>query len=264
MLRFLRAIYSQWGSGVTGTLSAPLFILAFITGGTPRIIAAVFAVLCLYVAAYLVWAKEESERRRLEDQICGFPLIRIAPDGFHADRFALRSFQIGIPGAPMVIASEDFDCLRLRLVNRPTTAGTESVARGVRATIVFMKRDGTRLVEFDGRWADTPQESERDRTRDFVTEVLAVSFPIGQARNLDLVAKQSNDDECYGVNNDNFTAGAAFKLPNRRMPKGILLAQVRVQGVSVDCSIDLRFDNEGKGGSLRVISSHWKNNLASP
>jgi hypothetical protein len=67
--KFIRALYSEWGSGVTGTLSAPLFVAAFLTNGVPRLLCAVFATVCLYVAAYLVWAKERERALSLAARI---------------------------------------------------------------------------------------------------------------------------------------------------------------------------------------------------
>jgi hypothetical protein len=266
MWKFLRAIYSQWGSGVTGSLSAPLFVVAFLTNGAPRSVCAAFAVFSLYMAAYLVWSKEEKEKQKFIEQIQGFPVIRIAPDGFHSDQFSFRCFVITQSGQQVQVGDAvNFYCLRLRLVNSPVTPGKDSVAQGVRATITFYTPDGNKLVTMDGRWSDTPQHAERDRSKDFVTDILTVSIPIGQARNLDIVFKHPDEDECYAVNNDNFAPGVAdLRLPNRRLPKGMVIAKVRLQGVYIDCLIDLHFSNEGTGGSLKAVSSCWTNNLREP
>ena len=55
---FFRAYYSSWGSGVTGTASAPLFVAAFLTSGVPRIASASFAFICFLSASYIVFSKE--------------------------------------------------------------------------------------------------------------------------------------------------------------------------------------------------------------
>jgi hypothetical protein len=57
---FTKAIYSEWGSGVTGSMSAPLFLWALFGSGVPRIATGLLAVLCLYVAAYRVWKREHA------------------------------------------------------------------------------------------------------------------------------------------------------------------------------------------------------------
>ena len=56
---FIRAFYSSWGSGVTGTASAPLFVIAFMTNGVPRYISAAFAIVFLFVASYMVMSQKK-------------------------------------------------------------------------------------------------------------------------------------------------------------------------------------------------------------
>lgn len=74
---FVKAIYSEWGSGVTGTLSAPLFVWAAVArSGVPRIAAGSLAVICLYVAAYRVWKREHNERTKAEEKLSACADIR--------------------------------------------------------------------------------------------------------------------------------------------------------------------------------------------
>jgi hypothetical protein len=68
-MQFLKRIYSEWGSGVTGTLSAPLFIASFALSGLPRYILAGFAVLCIYIAAARVWRVEYDKRIVAESRL---------------------------------------------------------------------------------------------------------------------------------------------------------------------------------------------------
>ena len=70
---FIRAFYSSWGSGVTGTASAPLFVIAFMANGVPRYISAAFAIVFLFVASYMVWAKE----RRYVIELRGRPEVSL-------------------------------------------------------------------------------------------------------------------------------------------------------------------------------------------
>ena len=59
MRQFIKQMFSEWGSGVTGGLSAPLFLLAFMFDTpTPRLLSASLAVGCLYFASYRVWLGE--------------------------------------------------------------------------------------------------------------------------------------------------------------------------------------------------------------
>src|SRR5258708_18677232 len=66
---FIRSYYSSWGSGVTGTASAPLFLAAFLTSGIPRIASALFAFGCFLSASYIVWAKERRSVLEKETRI---------------------------------------------------------------------------------------------------------------------------------------------------------------------------------------------------
>jgi hypothetical protein len=68
-MRFIRAIFSEWGSGVTGGLSAPLFLFALFVSGVPRIASVVLAVVCLYVAAYRVWEREHSRAIAIQAEL---------------------------------------------------------------------------------------------------------------------------------------------------------------------------------------------------
>ena len=212
---------------MTGTLSAPLFVAAFSTSGIPRTVCVAFAVFCFYYAAYLVWSKERKERQRLADQIHAYPLLQIAPDGFHKDTFSL--FHL-LPAGQRVLADQSaFSVLRLRVINNPSFPARDSVAEQVRATIEFYTPTGERLATMDGRWADSPKQIERDQSVDFVTSILTVCIPIGQARDLDTVFKHPNEEECDAVNNDNFARGISDpRLPSRRLPKGTIIARVRL------------------------------------
>lgn len=61
MREYLKAFYSEWGSGVTGSLSAPLFLFSLLVDrSAPRIAAAALAIICLYVASYRVWRRERT------------------------------------------------------------------------------------------------------------------------------------------------------------------------------------------------------------
>jgi len=71
---FIRAFYSSWGSVVTGMASAPLFVVAFMTNGVPKYASATFAVICIFVASYMVWAKE----RRSLIELQGRPEVSLS------------------------------------------------------------------------------------------------------------------------------------------------------------------------------------------
>ena len=66
---FIRAFYVSWGSGVTGTASAPLFAIAFFTNGIPRVLSVVLASLCFLSASYLIWVREKKRVVQLEKEV---------------------------------------------------------------------------------------------------------------------------------------------------------------------------------------------------
>jgi hypothetical protein len=247
--RFAKAIFSAWGSKVTGALSAPFFVASFLTSGVYRVVNACFAIGCVYGAAYSVCKREHSRYVALAERIKGFPLLQVPQDGLFIQPMDF-SFGHGV------------STLRLNLVNSPIAPTTEAAATGVRADLAFYTSKGERLFRLDGRWADSPQPAERDRAQDIVTTLLAVDFPIGQTRPLDIAFKAPRD-ACYAVNNDNFAPGVLDpRLPQRRLPEGNIVTKVRVRGVQVDCSINLTFINDAE--QLRIVDYTWRNNLKLP
>jgi len=73
---FLREVFSEWGSAVTGGLTAPLFLWAILSSGAPRVVLVATAIVCVYVAWYRVWKRErqrlntaESDRNRLKAEL---------------------------------------------------------------------------------------------------------------------------------------------------------------------------------------------------
>jgi hypothetical protein len=101
---------------VTGGVSAPLFVAAIIVSkGIPRWILGFFAALCFYIAAYRVWSGERKERERLYDQVMGFPVLRLAPDGFHAQSFVSQHGVTDSSGHPTVATRVLYEALRLRI-----------------------------------------------------------------------------------------------------------------------------------------------------
>src|ERR1035437_7482703 len=132
--------------------------------------------------------------RVLAEKVQGFPRIEVALDGFHRDPTYFCEIAI-MGGNQQVVSSTRFECLRLRLVNNPLNPGDGSEAHGVSATVDFYDAYGkNKLITMDGRWADSPQEIHRDKSQDYVSTVLAVTFPVGRGRDLDLVTKHPDED----------------------------------------------------------------------
>jgi hypothetical protein len=65
---FLKAMFSEWASGVTGSLSAPFFIAALVWPEV-RYPAIALAVSALYVSTFLVWKKERQTSLDLLEKV---------------------------------------------------------------------------------------------------------------------------------------------------------------------------------------------------
>src|SRR6266851_3022773 len=157
--QFLMALYSTWGSGLTGSASAPLVILAFVLKESwMRTTSATFAGLCFIAATFLVWKKEREQAEVLAAKFNGLPVMKLAPQGFYADTRTLRINNL-IAQTGEVVSSEEkvMSCVHARFVNDPASPTPEAVAKDVIATVQFFDSSGTELYFLDGRWGDTDQ-----------------------------------------------------------------------------------------------------------
>ncbi len=213
-------------------------------------------------ASYRAWDEQFRERHRLESRIRGFPLIRVVEPGLYAQWKELHMQHKTMTGEIVKVDSRRISALMLRLQNQPDTQAPESVATGVSATILFHDSNGNRLFSMDARWADTAAPFEREHYDD-ITEILAVNFPIGQQRTLDIALKYPEDAECYAMNSDNYNA-PDLRLPTHRLPPGTIIGDLRVQGLNIDCSINIQFTNGGSGQPLVALKSDYRNNLVVP
>src|SRR5262249_37736344 len=142
---------------------------------------------------------------------------------------------------PAIVVGPECSVIRFRLANEPIVPEENSVARQIRATLKFYNASGERLFEMDGRWSDSPQPSQRDPGQDII-KILAVDFPIGQRRSLDIAFKDKAKGDCYGVNNDSWQF-PELKNPAWRLPLGTILVVVDITGVRVKCTARLQFAN---------------------
>jgi hypothetical protein len=68
---FLRSAFSEWGSAVTGGISAPLFLWAIFFSASEwlRFAGMTTAAACVYFSAYRVWKREREARESVEAQL---------------------------------------------------------------------------------------------------------------------------------------------------------------------------------------------------
>lgn len=127
------------------------------------------------IAQFLAWREHFGKHRELVE---GFPQIVLAERSVEIEPFAVR-----IRVDPDIAYTLGPYCaLRVRVGNRPLV-NTDKSSTNVNARISFYDPDDQRLCVMDGRWADSPQLTERDAARDYVAE-LAAPFPAGAERSL--------------------------------------------------------------------------------
>lgn len=127
---------------------------------------------------------------------------------------------------------------RLRFRNKPEVNADSANATGINARITFQRpEDKSPAFSMDARWADSPQPSQRNVATDYVAS-LAVPFPIGAERSVDILARRLTDNAVFSVNNDNLHPGS---MPERRL-SGIVVIRVELNGSRVKCLATVTFD----------------------
>jgi len=257
-MRFFRTWLSAMFATWVGRMAAGVSVLLAIGGATAPVLGWTWwpytslwiaAGFCIVMASYDIWIAEHKHRISLEAKVSGFPRLRLAPDAIRPESFTIR---YGTTSDGRIVIGPTYTALRLRLTNDPPHNTPDSYARGVRASVSFWNPlTGDRLLFVDGRWADSTQPSQRDVNRD-ITEILAVDFPVGQSRSLDLLIKYPEDEYCYAMNNDSYEV-PDLRNNNLRLPKGILRIVVRVQAPYVDCTITAEVANDGERHSVRPL-----------
>jgi hypothetical protein len=248
--QFLRALYSAWGSGLTGSASAPLVVLAFmLKEAWMKTTSATFAALCLVAATFLVWEREKEQVETLEARFKGLPFIRLAPEGFYADTRPLQINETIAPTGEVVrFQLKEMRCVRARFVNDPVVPTPDGVANDVVGTVEFFDASGERLCFMDGRWADTDQPQPGTST----VQLLAVNIPIGQTREMDIAFKFPDDEDCYGVNNDSYRA-RDFKDQRWKLSGSDFYAVIRLRAPYIDKRWRFHFRNPGAGNGLQAL-----------
>jgi hypothetical protein len=200
--KYLIAVMNYWQALVTGgVLVALLGVWQAFDHKVENWIYFAIAGLAIFVAGFQAWMEQFKLNRALCD---GFPRIVLAENPIEVAPFAVQvpvSHPNVLPGG-MRVQIATYTALRLRIGNKPEV-NTPSASSRINAKISFYNDAGSRLAILDGRFADTPQETERDRTKDYV-ESLSVGFPVGAERSLDIAFKRPGEMIAVAFNNDNF------------------------------------------------------------
>jgi hypothetical protein len=177
------------------------------------------------------------------------PRICIAPEGLRFDEIKLTTPLdrpiLDASGKIASVGSRQYHCLKLYLKNDPLVVSNESNT-AVTATIVFHDVNEHEYFRMDGRWADGPQPGQTS-----LIEMLTAKFAAGETRELDLVLKYVEEEDCYAMNHTSYeVADLGFRHPKRKLPAGEIGARIYLKGLQVNLEIDVQFTNEGRGGYL--------------
>jgi hypothetical protein len=210
-----------------------------------------FLQVCSIFAAWGLWIQErwklsQYEKQQREEQISSRPRIRIAQEGL---RLGPIIAWLRLPSSSVVLSN--YIALNLYLINDPITITDRSSAEDVCATLSFYAANGEKLCTAHGRWADSNAPTERGN-RD-ITEILAVRFPPGLTRSLDIVLKYIDEDVCYIMNHESYQY-IGFKNTNKQLPPGGMVCRVELKGSYINQIISFGFLNEGINGVLKVTS----------
>ena len=194
----------------------------------------------------------------LESLKKGRPLLKIAPAGCCVDTRQFNQHlpagvynSQGLPNPVPITITFAASCLHVRIINNPDFSTPEAAARKVSAVIRFYDEQGKELFFIDGRWAESDQPATRPWGVSTI-DLLSMDFGIGQTRELDVAFKDSEDVECYGINNDSFRT-VGLKYPRFKLEGRIFTAEIRLRGEWIDQTFKVRFRNLGRGAGLEVI-----------
>jgi len=247
--QFVKALYSAWGSGITGTASAPLAIAALLVkDSTQKLAYGMFAGAFFLIANFLVWRTEREKRDALEQRLSGLPLIKLAPQGFYTQNRQLNIHEkLRDTDVTIRTITREMSCLLARFINDPASPTPDSIARDITATIRFEDAAGKELFWLDARWGDTDQPTPGTSTID----LQSVDFAIGQTREVDIAFKLPEVEDCYRVNNDSY-GNPDFKDSRWRLQGTEFCATVRLRRPYVDKSWRFHFRNPGTEKNLEA------------
>lgn len=76
LLDFIRALWSEWFTAMSGALSVPAALAAlWLDNPTLRVVVAVTALVCFWAAAYRVWKKERDRNLETDDVSYGLDIL---------------------------------------------------------------------------------------------------------------------------------------------------------------------------------------------
>ena len=217
----------------------------------------------LLVAAYKAWLTEHDgraeERRRYDAKFRGLPRLEVREITTGVSRERVDSSPgIFFPDDPASYPKcTDVFTLSVEFVNNPVACTSESVGKGLSATITFYDGvTGKFERSVDARWEKTVAQGGR---MVLSSEALVDEVPINCRRVLIVAIKAEGGDTCFGTSVDAFHDGAfAFGKTGHGSQWAIkakyIDAVIRVRGISVDQCWLLKFTNDGVGKGFASIT----------
>lgn len=249
-IAFFKAIYGEWGSGVTGSLSAPFAVAALVTTSQwLRYSFGAFALTLVIASVYQVWRREHRALEDVSAKFKGLPRLRLLPENVKVEIRQITYFQM-IDGRRVTNQGEQllYCCVQAYITNDPRVATPNSVASGISAFLTYKDEAGEKLLSMQGRWGDMEQPQPNGPRVDLDT----ASFAIGQTRELDMFFKLFTDADCWAFNNTSYGCDT-FKCPGFRLRGENFSVDIRARGPYVDQTWKVRFRNPGVDTQFQIV-----------
>jgi hypothetical protein len=209
----------------------------------------------LVIALLMIWegsyrhsstldAKIESLHAQLNEIENAKPRIMLCdPDARHVEPISFGAIgMLPFFAAPLV---------KVRFINKPQEPYTDkSVANGIVAKLRFFDSSSMCLLPMDGRWDDTDQPSDRPATQS-KSDLLAVTFLVEGARNVDVAFWDAKKKIFVAFNNDSYNFPPTFTKPGHELGSGPIRAEIRLVGARVNEVFSLNFWM-GQDGKVQV------------
>jgi len=237
--KFLAAIVSGWGSTLSGALSVPFTVLAFVASTHGQKVAyASIALVAGITTAYQIWARENQKVQTLEDRLRAIEdakpnIVLREPGAKHTQD--VRFMALGFNDVTLTF-------IKARFINTKKVDGPTAEAKGIRAKITFLDDAGAELLRMDGRWDATPTPN----TQLTVNDLLPKDFGIEEEQNVDIAFWDSFNHRFVAFNNDSWRyADMRYLKPGHDLGTGPITANIRLVGTGFDATFPVRFGVSG-------------------
>lgn len=245
--KFFKAIWSDWLARMSGPLTVPFTLAAFVLpSNAARISFSALAVVAGLVTCYRVWATADDKAQQAESRLMEIesakPALKLnTPDPVYVEQV----YQCFTEASGEVLHEQVVPFLKIRFVNDPDLPYPSANADGVRAYVDYYRlSDNHHVLHLDGRWAESTQPSA------FAPQVskaplLAATFGIGEAKSVDVAYYDARTAKYYAWNNDNYNYGY-WTCPTHLLDGDRFRIDVRLRGDWIDKRFSFVFRTENK------------------